>query len=92
MINQRSQISDRSRSKSKGRSYSGEPLPRLGYQKAQESHAINFTITDKGARKKKEFQMTRFTELKLPEKIIKGVGKTFSRDQVRKQSGELDKS
>ena len=25
-----------SRSKSKGRSYSGEPLPRLGYAKAQE--------------------------------------------------------
>ena len=41
-----------------------------------------------GAKKKKEFQMTRFTELKLPEKITKGVGKTFARENLRKKSGE----
>ena len=32
--------------------------------------------------------MTRFTELKLPNKILKGVGKSFSRENLRKTSGE----
>ena len=72
------------------KSSSAEPLPKLGYAKAAEVKSINFTIQDKGKKKKKEFQMTRFTELKLPDKTAKGRG-TWSKKELRGKN-ELEQS
>ena len=77
------------RSNSKGRTKSAENLPLLRGTTAIENQPVNFTISNTGLRKKTEFQLTRFTELKLPDKILKGVGKTFSRENQLKRGGEL---
>ena len=43
-----------------------------------------------GKKKKKEFQMTRFTELKLPDKLARGKG-TWSKKEIGTKK-QLEKS
>ena len=51
------------------RSTSRKHLPQLGYNRPKEAAPVNFSIQDTGSSmKKKTFQLTRYTELKMPER------------------------